>query len=262
MDIISDTPYREIYYDVPTAWGGNPGDPINRPQPSDFVEYFFRRINNGFFVDVGANDGIIWNNTLGLENRGWTGICIEPHPDIFEELTKDKFILIPRPFVADTLEEISKMPPAVPYVTYQYMHRRAECIQVAISDKEGKADFLSFKGDWDSNMLSGLVDTIDHKQREREDFKKHLTSAEVTKVECKKLQTIFDERGVFGVHYLSIDVEGGEINVLNSIDFDKTHIDLISVEANFSRKPIDKILKKKGYKFIEQVESDCFYQKS
>ena len=261
MDIISDTPYRELYYDIPTAWGGHPGDPINRPQPSDFVGYYFRRVHNGFFVDVGANDGVIWNNTLGLENRGWTGICIEPHPDIFKELTKDKFILLPRPIVADTLEGLDGAEAAT-CIIYQYMGRRAECIQIAISDKEGEADFLSFKGDWDSNMLSGLVDTIDPKQRKRVDFKKHVATAEVKKVQCKKLQTIFDQRKITGVHYLSIDVEGAEINVLNSINFDKMHIDLISVEANYDRKSLDKILKKKGYKFIEKVQCDCFYKKS
>jgi hypothetical protein len=37
-------------------------------------------INNGYFVDVGFNDGIIINNTYLLELNGWTGIGVDPMP--------------------------------------------------------------------------------------------------------------------------------------------------------------------------------------
>lgn len=49
--------------------------------------YYFKR--NGFFVDIGANDGISLSNTYLLENRyGWTGICAEPLPTEFSHLLK------------------------------------------------------------------------------------------------------------------------------------------------------------------------------
>jgi hypothetical protein len=36
---------------------------------------------NGYFVDIGASDGIIYSNTYLLEKRyGWKGICVEPLP--------------------------------------------------------------------------------------------------------------------------------------------------------------------------------------
>lgn len=34
--------------------------------------------NKGFFVDVGAHDGVESSNTYALEKAGWKGICIEP----------------------------------------------------------------------------------------------------------------------------------------------------------------------------------------
>jgi FkbM family methyltransferase len=38
----------------------------------------------GFFIDVGAYDGVEHSNTLTLErNYGWHGICIEPQLDAF-----------------------------------------------------------------------------------------------------------------------------------------------------------------------------------
>ena len=36
----------------------------------------------GVFVEAGAADGVTGSNTLWLEReRGWTGLCVEPHPD-------------------------------------------------------------------------------------------------------------------------------------------------------------------------------------
>ena len=46
----------------------------------------FRGRTNGYFVDVGANDGVFISNTFALYRLGWRGICIEPHPDAFDKL--------------------------------------------------------------------------------------------------------------------------------------------------------------------------------
>jgi FkbM family methyltransferase len=41
----------------------------------------------GVFVDVGARDGKVISNTYYLEQElGWTGVAIEPHPDLFAQL--------------------------------------------------------------------------------------------------------------------------------------------------------------------------------
>jgi FkbM family methyltransferase len=42
--------------------------------------------SNQFLVDVGANDGITVSNSYGLIVRGWEGILIEPYPPCFQEL--------------------------------------------------------------------------------------------------------------------------------------------------------------------------------
>ena len=46
---------------------------------------------NGFFVEVGASDGVGASNTLLMErDYGWSGICIEPNPDFYEQLVKNR----------------------------------------------------------------------------------------------------------------------------------------------------------------------------
>lgn len=44
----------------------------------------------GFFVDIGAYDGIRYSNTLKLEEAGWLGLCIEPNPANFEMLIHNR----------------------------------------------------------------------------------------------------------------------------------------------------------------------------
>jgi FkbM family methyltransferase len=41
---------------------------------------------NGVFVEVGADDGVTGSNTKHLEERGWTGLCIEPDPRQIDKL--------------------------------------------------------------------------------------------------------------------------------------------------------------------------------
>lgn len=41
--------------------------------------HVFKGYKNGFFIDVGAHNGKVINNTLYFEeNNSWTGINIEP----------------------------------------------------------------------------------------------------------------------------------------------------------------------------------------
>lgn len=40
----------------------------------------------GFYVEVGAADGIFLSNTYVFDALGWKGICIEPNPDLFGKL--------------------------------------------------------------------------------------------------------------------------------------------------------------------------------
>ncbi len=50
----------------------------------------FGKEHKGFYVDVGANDGIFVSNTYALSRRGWRGICIDPNPEAFAALTRNR----------------------------------------------------------------------------------------------------------------------------------------------------------------------------
>jgi FkbM family methyltransferase len=54
----------------------------------------FNEARNGYFVDVGAHNGVSLSNTYLLERRyGWNGICIEANPDTYEDLKKSRRVV-------------------------------------------------------------------------------------------------------------------------------------------------------------------------
>lgn len=54
------------------------------------LDRVFGGSSTGFYVDVGAFDGIHLSNTYALDQRGWDGICIEPVAATFRLLTLNR----------------------------------------------------------------------------------------------------------------------------------------------------------------------------
>ena len=45
--------------------------------------------SNGYFIEIGAGDGVLESNTYLLEKKyGWNGICVDPAEYQFNELKK------------------------------------------------------------------------------------------------------------------------------------------------------------------------------
>jgi FkbM family methyltransferase len=56
-----------------------------------FVVEFLNQKKGGYFVEVGAFNGIHMSNTYLLETEyAWTGMCIEPVPAVFEQLKANR----------------------------------------------------------------------------------------------------------------------------------------------------------------------------
>lgn len=181
----------------------------------------FKGYKNGFYVDVGAHDGISINNTLYFEkHNNWNGINIEPIKKVFSNL------VINRP------NNIN--------------------LNCAVCNNDGETEFLCNTGY--TEMISGIKDTFDYRHLRRLEYENMQSGSitEVIKVNTNKLETIFDENNVSHINYLSIDVEGAEFEVIKSINFDKVFIDVIGFENNYSDTSlvIVEYLQNKNYKVI------------
>jgi FkbM family methyltransferase len=60
--------------------------PDNEPE---LVREFFGT-SRGYFVDVGAHAPIVDSQSWHLEQKGWTGLLIEPQPDLAERLRQER----------------------------------------------------------------------------------------------------------------------------------------------------------------------------
>jgi FkbM family methyltransferase len=194
------------------------------------VEELFQGKTGGFFVDIGAHDGITLSNTYYLEkNLGWTGICVEPNPTVYAKLLKN---------------------------------RKCICLNGAVSDRKGESVFL--KVDGYSEMLSGLLGKYDPKHLQRIEKELRLfggTKRQIT-VPCLDLNEVLTQHNVRHVDYLSIDTEGSEFDILKSVNFDHIKCAAISVENNFGEGNLEKLLKSRGFKLIAIIGTDEFYLKN
>ena len=55
---------------------------------------YLQNIENGFFVEVGAHDGISQSNTLILEQCGWKGLLIEASDVLFKKCRENRKCII------------------------------------------------------------------------------------------------------------------------------------------------------------------------
>lgn len=186
---------------------------------------YFKDLNKGFFLEVGADDGIDKSNTKFFEDKGWEGICIEPSPERFQQLIKN---------------------------------RKCLCLNNAIAKNKQLVDFIDIIGY--GKGLSGIIDNYDPRHLERID--RETTGNEKTlskkkiKVEAIPLSEILHNNNVSKVDYCSIDVEGSELDVLESIDFDSVDIRVFTIEDNYNSKNVKSFLGNKNYKIVRKIGPD------
>jgi FkbM family methyltransferase len=63
---------------------------VESGREQELVREFFGGQRSGFFVEVGANDPQYASQTWHLEQLGWSGILIEPQPDLAERLRRTR----------------------------------------------------------------------------------------------------------------------------------------------------------------------------
>jgi len=183
---------------------------------------------NGVFVDIGANDGIFLSNTYFFEKkRGWRGICIEPIPETFATLRQN---------------------------------RNCICVQGCIGPENQKGiPFLRISGPLEG--LSGIIERYDpkHVQRIEKQLKEYGGSSEIIEVDCYNLNDLLTHHHMTHIDFLSIDTEGGELEILKSIDFEKFQIDVITVENNYKDPEFQPFMLSKGYRFVTSLEQDLIF---
>lgn len=211
----------------------------NAPHPSSILNLFGSQSQHGqetlvgalmypgvkgYYVDVGARCGVFISNTARLDAMGWDGICVEPHPDLFAQLQVNR----PKP--------------------------RLYNVAASSQDADG-LEFIQLKQG--AMGRSGLASTYrDSKWYEQ-------TPHVRIKVSARTLTSILDEaQAPQFIHYLDIDVEGHELDVLKGLDFAKYDFGIVGVEtlpALPDHEAIKELMMASGYVLAAQLGSDAMF---
>ena len=159
---------------------------------------YFRTIPIGHLIDIGANDGKTFSNSLALIESGWYATLVEPHPVAYEKLTQ--------------------------------LHSNnsfAECIKVAICETNGKVtlNINSPHIEGDTGLLSTLVES---------ETDKWASVVTYTKEDVIGLtfESFMKLNNLISFDFITIDAEGMDYIILSQIDLTKYGCKMVCVEHN------------------------------
>jgi FkbM family methyltransferase len=180
----------------------------------------------GYFVEVGASNGVRISNTLALErDYGWRGICIEPVPSEFEQLCRNR----PKAF----------------------------CSNKPLADRSGlTVSFDVWESEKSGTMLSGIAEYINTRL--------HTLAGKRITMQTETLTEVLDRAGAPAViEYLSLDTEGSELAILRGVDWSRYRFTLIHLEHNYvepQRAQMREFLEARGYRRITEMRFDDEYE--
>lgn len=199
-----------------------------------YVLEYFKYKTNGFFVELGASDGITLSNTYLLEKKyNWTGILIEPSFE-YESLVKNRNCQTFKECVSDCEKNLNFI----------------ECNNIC---NEG---WYTYSHPHNSMLEKNLDDLIIINNCQ---VKRIKPKGEVRIVKTTTLESILDKaKAPSIIDYLSLDVEGEEYNILKNFPFNKYKFRIMTIENN-GAEPIGTLIKelliKNGYIFVTCLEN-------
>jgi FkbM family methyltransferase len=170
----------------------------------------------GYFVEFGATDGVLLSNTWLLEKKyGWTGICAEPNPEFFSRLK---------------------------------INRSCTVVDSCIGKNTGEEVEFIFADVYGGNEKHMSDDKHGDKRRLYRDL------GRTAKLRTISLHDLLKEHEApHTIDYISIDIEGGEYEVLSGFPFSSWDVRYLTIEHNFGarREDIFNIMTRNGYRRTE-----------
>ena len=193
---------------------GNPPFPSEIGQDKWVAEVMFPGIADGVFLDVGSGHGQIGSNTAALEQRGWTGVCVDPFPTAMEG-------------------------------------RSCQMVKEVVSNESGKVvKFHTHDG------LGGIADSLGK-------WKDEASKAPAVELTTVTLAEVLDRTSAPAfIHFLSLDIEGAELDALRGIPFERFRFGAMAIEHNEEepkRTDIIKFLEERGYRRVHTYKQDDYF---
>lgn len=127
--------------------------------------------------------------------------------------------------------------------------RKTKCINVALGAYDGEQAFVEYEEDY----MSGLKYKVDFNGKIAKEYK----------VPVRRIADILKNNGIDKVDFVSLDVEGAELDVLKGFDFNSCRIDYFCVECDkkVNGYPVRRFLASNGYKLIARMWHDDIWNR-
>lgn len=180
------------------------------------IHKYFKGYMGGTFLELGALDGQLYSNTLVLDKQmHWRGVLIEGSPRSFAALKKNRPDQITMNAVICNNES-----------TVHYLEGASACCR-------GVVEFMG---------------------KEKQDRLLAHKKGKLKATPCVPLRSLFSSIGINHVNLFFLDVEGAELSVLQTIDFDSVSFDVLCVEGGKDREAFYiEYLQPRGYRLVNET---------
>jgi FkbM family methyltransferase len=192
------------------------------------IQEYFPKGYKGVFFDVGAYEPINISNSYYFEKNNWDVYCFEANTLLIDGLKSE----------------------------------RKNVFNYAISNED--KSFIEFNvvhGIWGGGSLTAGISAIDLDPLYMQRFGDGIKKIVKITVPQKTLNTIISSeiQHITHIDVLSIDVEGGELNVLKGLDLVKYKPTLMVIENVFNTPNIKNYLESYGYKLDKYIDYNQYY---
>lgn len=181
----------------------------------DLLVASFLKKDTGIYVDVGAYHPFLYSNTYGFYRRGWKGIVIDPNRSL--------------------------------RTLYKFFRPRDKFISAGVGKENLDAKYHIFS--------DGAYNTFSIDEARSREANPYLRAIRTEQIPIRPLKDIVAETGITTIDFLSIDVEGLELEVLESHNWSITPT-IVAIEDNAFNpdRPNDslvyQLLIDKGYRLV------------
>lgn len=177
----------------------------------------------GLCVEVGANDGVMFSNTKHFEEVGWQCILVEPTPSLCGKIRQD---------------------------------RKGRLFEYAASSTEGEMMLHVAEG-------HDLFSSLEPRSTMAEELGRHRATIQTVSVRVRPLDDMLTEAGVQSIEFVSIDVEGHEMAVLDGFDLNRwlPIVVLIEDKSDLVVTEVERHMAERGYQRFYRSGGNDWYAK-
>lgn len=151
-------------------------------------------ISDPTYLDIGAHHPTYLSNTYFFYKKGCHGLCVEPDPRLFNKIAKKR--------------------------------RRDTCLNVGIGSDAVSGDKMDF-----FIMSTPTLNTFSREEAERYQSYGNLKIKEIVSIPLIPINNLMQHHYKAVPNFVSIDVEGLDLEIIASIDFDRFRPEVFCIET-------------------------------